>query len=86
MGCNNKNYKEHSHHRPQSSKLSSVWEHDHDASLTIQSEDGGQQVTQGLSIQLAMLTNIRAHENEWWRLHRRFELKDKRLNDHHAQK
>nr|ADE77455.1 unknown [Picea sitchensis] len=54
MGRNSKHYKEHSHHRPQSSKHSLVWEQDRDASLSKQSEDGGQEVTQGLPIQLAM--------------------------------
>lgn len=54
MGRNSKHYKEHSHNRPQSSKHSLVWEQDRDASLSKQSEDGGQEVTQGLPIQLAM--------------------------------
>lgn len=54
MGRNSKHYKEHSHHRPQSSKHSLVWEQDRDASLSIRPEDGGQEVTQGLPIQLAM--------------------------------
>jgi len=54
MGRNSKHYKEHLHNRPQSSKHSLVWEQDRDASLSKQSEDGGQEVTQGLPIQLAM--------------------------------
>lgn len=54
MGRNSKHYKEHSHHRSQSSKHSLVWEQDRDASLSVQSEDVGQEATQGLPIQLAM--------------------------------